>query len=267
MRKIMFFDIDGTLIPEEPGGEVPESTVKALELARTAGSLLFINTGRPLCNVNTDITSLGFDGYVCGCGTNIFCEGKEISYTTVSRELCLETVELLRECDAVPMYERRDCVLFDIQSREMPMIRAVRDDFAAQGKDVSHSTEDKDFSFDKFIICYDERSDIARLRPEIERHFFWIDRGEGFAEIVPKPCSKAYGITAVLSYYGIDKSDAYAIGDSLNDLPMFDAVGTGIAMGNGKMLIPYAGYVTDDIHHDGVYKAMEHFGFFGEDGK
>ena len=264
MHKIMFFDIDGTLIPEEPGGEVPESTLKALELARAAGNLLFINTGRPVCNVDNDITSLGFDGYVCGCGTNIFCGGKEISYTTVPRELCFEIVKLLRECDAVPMFERRDCVLFDFQSRRLPMIDGVRAGFAAQGKDVSHSTEDSDFSFDKFIICYDGHSDIARLRPEIERSFFWIDRGEGFAEIVPRTCSKATGITTVLSYYGIDRKNAYAIGDSLNDLPMFEAVGTGIAMGNGKMLIPYADYVTDDIHSGGVYKAMEHFGFFGE---
>ena len=40
MKKIMFFDIDGTLIPEVHGAKVPESTLKALELARKAGNLL-----------------------------------------------------------------------------------------------------------------------------------------------------------------------------------------------------------------------------------
>ena len=260
--KIMFFDIDGTLIPEVPGAGVPESTLRALELARKAGNLLYINTGRPAANVDGDVRSLGFDGYVFGCGTHIECGGREIFYRPVDKPLCLETVRLLRECDAVPMFERRDGVFFDFGMRSLPMIDGIRAGFAAQGKNVDRSTEDEDFSFDKFIIIYDGSSDTDRLRPAIEENFFWIDRGEGFAEIVPKGCSKATGIERVLEYHGLDRADAYAVGDSLNDLPMFGAAGTSIAMGNGERLIPYADYVTDDIMRDGIYKAMEHFGFW-----
>ena len=60
----------------------------------------------------------------------------------------------------------------------------------------------------------------------------------------------------------MEKSQAYAIGDSLNDLPMFSAVSTSISMGNGDKLKPYADYVTDDISEDGIYNAMKKFGFF-----
>lgn len=258
----MFFDIDGTLLPEQPGAVIPESTLRALRLARKAGNLLFVNTGRPAANVDEDIRSLDFDGYVFGCGTHIVCGGQKIFYRTVDRALCLSTVQLLRECDAVPMFERRDGVFFDFTMRQIPMIQQVRASFAAQGKNVDRSTEDKDFSFDKFIICYDGHSDLDRLRPAIEKSFSWIHRGYGFAEIVPAGCSKATGISAVLDCCGIDRADAFAVGDSLNDLPMFDAVGTSISMGNVKRLIPYADYVTDDIMQDGIYNAMEHFGFF-----
>lgn len=262
-RKIMFFDIDGTLIPEEPGAGVPESTLRALRLARENGHLLYINTGRPAVNVGEDVRSLGFDGYVFGCGTHIECGGREIYYKTAERSLCLDTVRLLRECDAVPMFERRDGVFFDFEMRSLPMIDSIRAGFAAEGKNVDRSADDEDFSFDKFIIIYDRRSDIARLRPEIERDFCWIHRGEGFAEIVPKECSKATGIERVLRFHGLDRQSACAVGDSLNDLPMFSAVGTSIAMGNGERLIPYADYVTDDIMKDGIFNAMRHFGFFG----
>ena len=258
----MFFDIDGTLIPEVTGAGVPDSTLRALSLARKAGNLLFVNTGRPACNVDDDIRSLGFDGYVCGCGTDICCGGKEISYHTVDKSLCLSVVQLLRECDAVPMFERRDGVFFDFTMRQVPMIQGVRQSFARQGKNVDRSAEDGDFSFDKFIICYDEKSDVRRLRAELERDFCWIHRGGGFAEIVPLGCSKATGIKAVLDFLGLDKKDACAVGDSLNDLPMFNAVGTSVAMGNGIPLIPYADYVTDDIMQDGIYNAMKHLGFF-----
>lgn len=262
MQKIMFFDIDGTLIPERQGAEVPESTLKALKKARAAGHLLYVNTGRPLINVDSDVRSLDLDGYVCGCGTYVECGGEEIFYRTVEKERCLEIVRLLRECNAVPMFERRDGVFFDFKMRSVPMIERIRSGFGAQGKNVDRCPEDEDFSYDKFIICFDEYTNMDRLKPAIERDNFWIDRGKEFAEIVPKPCSKASGIELVLKRHGIGRENAFAIGDSLNDLPMFGAVGTGIAMGNGADLIPHADYVTDHIDRDGIYNAMGHFGFF-----
>ena len=93
-------------------------------------------------------------------------------------------------------------------------------------------------------------------------HFTFIDRGWGFAEMVPLPFSKRTGIEFVLKHYGLRREHSYAIGDSLNDLPMFEGCGTSIAMGNGEKLIPYADYVTADLWHDGVAQALEHFGFF-----
>ena len=44
-KKILFFDIDGTLLTPHPF-KVPESTSRALTKAHENGHLLFINTGR-----------------------------------------------------------------------------------------------------------------------------------------------------------------------------------------------------------------------------
>ena len=70
-EKLLFFDIDGTLITEEDG-TMPESTKKALMQAREQGHFLFINTGRTWKSLPERILHLNFDGYVCGCGTHIF---------------------------------------------------------------------------------------------------------------------------------------------------------------------------------------------------
>lgn len=261
-RKIMFFDIDGTLMEDSPTHFVPKSTETALRLAREAGNLLFVNTGRPVINVDADVRVLGFDGYICGCGTYIECGGKEVFYHTNDKALCRETVQLVRDCDCAPLYERRDAFFFDPQTRDLPFIRSIRDTFRMQEKNVWRSADDADFSFDKFVIAYDEQSNLERFKAGIAPHFDYIDRGWGFGEMVPRPFSKQTGMEYVLRYYGLQKSDAYAIGDSLNDLPMFAGAGTSIAMGNGEMLIPYADYVTDDLWHDGIYRAMQHFRFF-----
>ena len=262
MRKILFFDIDGTLMEDDPSHFVPESTVKALRLAREAGHLLFVNTGRPVVNVDADVRVLGFDGYICGCGTYIECGGQELYYHPTSVSICREMVQLIRDTDCAPLFERRDAFFFDPQTRDLPFIREIRDTFRMQEKNVWRSVDDADFSFDKFVIAYDEQSDLDAFKAGIAPYFVYIDRGYGFGEMAPIGCSKRTGMEWVLRHYGIDRAQAYAIGDSLNDLPMFEGAGTGIAMGNGEKLIPYADYVTDDLRHDGIYKAMEHFGFF-----
>lgn len=38
----------------------------------------------------------------------------------------------------------------------------------------------------------------------------------------------------VLEFYGIDKADSIAFGDGNNDIEMFGAVGTGVAMANAS---------------------------------
>ncbi len=261
-QKIMFFDIDGTLMADDNSHFVPESTKEALRLARQSGHLLYVNTGRPVINVDADVRELGFDGYVCGCGTYVECGGEELFYRTVPDTVCQEIVSLVRRCDASPLYERRDAFFFDPHARMLPIIEDVQQIFRMQEKNVFRSTEDTDFSFDKFIIGYDGKSDLETFKAGIAPYFAFIDRGWGFAEMAPLACSKGKGMEMVLAHHGLTRADAYAIGDSLNDLPMFEAAGTSIAMGNGEKLIPYADYVTADFREDGIYKAMEHFGFF-----
>lgn len=260
--KIMFFDIDGTLMEDSSSHYMPDSTPLALQKARQAGHLLYVNTGRPLCNVDEDVRCLGFDGYICGCGTYIECDGKELFYYPNPKTLCMEMVQLIRETGCSPLFEHRDAFFFDPQARELPFITMLRQTFRMQEKNIWRSTDDPDFRFDKFVIAYDGQSDMDTFRKGIAPHFTFIDRGEGFAELVPAACSKKTGMDFVLQYHHLDKADAYAIGDSLNDLPMFEGAGTSIAMGNGEKLIPYADYVTADLWHDGVYQAMEYFGFF-----
>ncbi|MBR5111620.1 MAG: HAD-IIB family hydrolase, partial [Clostridia bacterium] len=47
---LLFFDIDGTLFDDSR--KLPASVLPALEKAHENGHLLFINTGRTLCNLD-----------------------------------------------------------------------------------------------------------------------------------------------------------------------------------------------------------------------
>ena len=58
-------------------------------------------------------------------------------------------------------------------------------------KDVQDLTDHADFSFDKFVIWYDEQTDLKKFQDGIAADFDFIDRENGFAEMVPKNSSSS----------------------------------------------------------------------------
>lgn len=56
-RKLLFFDIDGTLLSEKTH-TVPQSAKEALKKAKENGHLIFINTGRPISTIDQEIHNL-----------------------------------------------------------------------------------------------------------------------------------------------------------------------------------------------------------------
>lgn len=102
---IVFFDLDGTLISDDEAYIIPESAVSAIHRAQSNGHLMYVDTGRTIMNVEQRLRDIGFDGYICGCGTYIECEGNVIFQHKLSQELCDRISELVYECDMTPMYE------------------------------------------------------------------------------------------------------------------------------------------------------------------
>ena len=88
-RKLLFFDIDGTLIPAIDA-PVPESTKQALKLAQEAGHYIFINTGRPKSIVPKRLFEIGFDGYLCGCGSYAIVKDQVLLDQRFEKERCRE---------------------------------------------------------------------------------------------------------------------------------------------------------------------------------
>lgn len=79
----------------------------------------------------------------------------------------------------------------------------------------------------------------------------WWDRA---VDIIPANGGKGYGVEKILDYYHLTKEDAMAFGDGNNDIEMLQAVGLGVAMGNAsaelkEMADDICGHVADD----GIY--------------
>lgn len=73
---------------------------------------------------------------------------------------------------------------------------------------------------------------------------------ETYLEIANSACSKGMGVVAAAEELGYEPSECYFFGDNYNDIPAFEAVGTSIAVANGKQAVLDAATVTTTRHHD-----------------
>lgn len=263
MKKIAFFDIDGTLT-SELDGSIPASAINAVRAARANGHLMFINTGRCLQLIEPRFREIGFDGYVCGCGTNIFCGGQELLHVAQTHETTMQLLYQARETGVDIIFEFRNGTAFDFASPlKHPDAIKLYNDFVARGYTFPEELENPNFFCDKFVIWYERPEQLAAFREVSDRHFTCIDRGGTFREFVPHGYSKATGLQYILDHYHLEKTDAYAFGDSNNDLPMLNYLPNSVAMGNAdpKELKRKVSYVTANASDDGIEKALRHFGF------
>lgn len=261
MQKIVFFDVDGTIVTDVAEGEgkfIPESCKSAIRKAREKGNLCFINSGRPYGNVEKYILEIGFDGVVSGCGTNIHVGIEDIYHVAVEGEVASLCYDLCEKYHITAFFEGRDRTYYIENGYHVPWLEEFAGEISKQGSVVLRQ-RDEGFTFDKFCAFHDENNDITEFLKAMEEHFSIIIRDETFIELVPRGCSKGIAIKKLCEYYNIPIEQSYAIGDSVNDLDMFYATPNSIAMGNGKAIHPYAAFVTKDITDDGIEFALKHF--------
>ena len=260
-QKVMFFDIDGTLLPAGKNEFTP-SAMRAIKKARENGHLMFINTGRTLANLDAYMLHAGFDGYICACGTYIILNDQLVFYKHTADAVCTKIVELANICRMDIVFESWHGIYYDPAGILLPETRhLVRQleklDMITAGFDINH------FNFDKFITFKRPDSDLKGFVRKISDWFDYIDRGHGFGEYVPRGYSKATGIRFILDRFHLPLHAAHAVGDSANDLPMLRYVPHSIAMGNSdpKSLFEEVEFVTKSIDEDGIAHALKHYGF------
>lgn len=259
-RKILFFDIDGTLF-SEVNRNVPESAKQAVKRAREKGHLVFINSGRTYCLIGPIEQLIKVDGYCCGCGTRIIAGDQVLFSAAIPHEQGIEIKRIIQEYNLDGVLEGTESCYFRKETSRFPQVEKLKEIVEQEGNLSPHGWEEDCYDFDKFCVFADEKSDLKGFSRVLGLDFEIIDRGGGFYECVPAGYSKATAIELVLEHYGIALEDAYVFGDSTNDLSMFEYAKNCILMGHHSVeLEPYATFYTKNVEDDGVAYAMKKLG-------
>lgn len=252
--KIIFFDIDGTLIDVQTK-QISAKTIEALQRLKAKGIKLCIATGRsPISLPKFD--GVNFDAYLTFNGS--YCYDQ--SGTIFSNPICADNVQrIIQNATAI----------------SRPVSIATRNRLAANGTDedlaeyysfahlkltVAENFESvsREEIYQIMLSC--READYPAILDGVNRAKItaWWDRA---VDIIPVDGGKGRGIQKILEHYRLDKSEAMAFGDGNNDIEMLEAVGNGVAMGNASsQLKAIASDICGHVAQDGIFHYLTYQG-------
>jgi len=278
-QRIAFLDVDGTIL--DHGRAIAPSTVNAVRTARANGHLVYLCTGRAEGDIHEEVRSIGFDGAITNGG----------AFVTRGDELLVSHPMPRADTDRLVQYFHDNGIHYFLQTHETVYasegIARLFGGFAAKLRGRRY--EPGDDSIDAIAEPVAEfpyrTADEADLDQVVKTTFISetsdsLDRaqedlgdryhvipgsmpmpGGSNGEIALLGVNKGAAILELLAILEIDAADAIGIGDSWNDVEMFDVVGTPIAMGNADPEIQArAGRVTTAVLDDGVWNAFVELG-------
>lgn len=275
MGKIIFIDVDGTLIDYE--NHLPESAANAVRMARNNGHKVYISTGRSRAEIYDYIWEIGLDGMIGGNGSYVEHDGQVVFHKKITPDQCRRVVDWLH-CRKLEFYLESNNGLFASEHFEERAESAVREYCRRKNKPGAAEVTVRS-SFPEMIFggelyrndvnkisyllkSYNDYLETREQFPDMENGT-WGGAGETalFGDLGVKDISKANAIECLLQFLGAKREDTYAFGDARVDIPMLEFCQVGIAMGNGGEEVKrIADYITDDVEKDGLYKAFLHFG-------
>ncbi len=258
-RKMIFFDIDGTLVPECTN-VISDAVQDAIHQAIANGHLAFINSGRTLINIHPNIRKLGFSGYCCGCGTEVYLGEEPLYFFSLDADTCYEIASYFYKNKISTLFEGSDALYACGPVHEHRNLSDVEQELGVTFSLLKSEEDLKKARFTKLVYWEPEHMNDSDIQAFLSKWFTIIDRGQGMREVVPLNHSKATAIEYLCNHFQIPLDNCYALGDSTNDLPMLEYVPHAIAMGvSMEEILPYVEYQTDTVENDGVVKALKHY--------
>lgn len=254
MNKVVFLDIDGTLIDCSHGHFKPsQEVVNALEHLKNNKDYIFIASGRPYAFLTDEIKSLPIDGFILANGSLVLLDGNVIFEKAFDKTQAKHLISMLETLNLEYIVEANPNSYL---KKEYQNLYKFYHSIQIPMKYVKREPVDFDIPMYKIEVLCKNAKDFTSLEHYLKDNVYFdsyssIDQSA--IEIFAKGCTKALGIQKVLEYYQIPKSQSYAFGDGSNDIEMLSFVGTGIAMGNASSKVKkFANVITDSVQEHGV---------------
>jgi Cof subfamily protein (haloacid dehalogenase superfamily) len=252
--KIVFFDIDGTLIDEDK--KIPPDTIQSIQKLKDANIKVMLATGRSPYHLKPIAEQLGIDSYISFNGSIVVHQGKLIFEQSIPAQ-SLQFLDQLAHKSNHPLVCLGDQGYYASHESHPHIMETFESLNIALPQYNPHFWRQSKI-YQVMLYCQiGEESDYLSYFSDmkfIRWHALSVD-------VIPSAASKAQGVECILNHLGISPSEAVAFGDALNDREMLSFVGMGIAMGNAhKELIPFSRFITKHVNDGGIQYGLEQIG-------
>ncbi|WP_047390132.1 Cof-type HAD-IIB family hydrolase [Pisciglobus halotolerans] len=251
--KMIFFDIDGTLLDDSK--QVLPSTKAAIRELEANGHQVVIATGRNLSMARIVIEELELKHYIVCNGAAGYFDHEMIYENPLDRYELDRLIQLADKNGHGLAYETPEKVRRRTEEAGARMESAMRE----VGFGVPEY--DRDFyqhhSLVQALLFYreEEKGDYENGQFSKFRFVRWNENG---VDVLPHDGSKANTVMHFAKKKGFNREDTIAFGDGMNDEEMLTKVGTGVAMGNALESIKLrADRTTASNNEDGIALALK----------
>lgn len=261
--KLIAMDLDGTLNNDQK--IITEKTKAALMAAQKQGIRLALASARPSPGLfkERDILSLqNYGGILMSYngGRIVDAETNRVLFET-SMDL-EETKQVLRKLESLPVTPiLDDGIQFYVTSKD-----GYKVDYECKNNNMVCSEAGNLADFLTFapvkILMSVQPEELAQVQQAIAaflpENLSVVQTAPFYLEVIPKVINKGQGIRDICNVLGIDPAEVISFGDAANDIPMLQAAGMGVAMGNAQEAVKAAAnMVTLSNNDDGIAAALE----------
>ena len=260
MIKAAFFDIDGTLVPYDTRC-ISQADCEAIDALRGQGTLVFIVTGRHLCDI--DNIPFPVNGAICGNGALTYvvdgCAHFHerdrfvlVEDHPIPRQQAIDIARIIADNRIPSSASTATTTLFGNQTQKaLEFIQRVNMPSPRNGDILETALKERIYSFCPFVSPEEEKilfNDVLWGLDTLR----WCNE---FCDINIHGLDKVLGIKRILDTYKLEPAGIIAFGDGINDIGMLEFAGCGIAMGTADDKVKSAAdYVTASAGDNGVSK-------------
>lgn len=231
MYKIVFFDLDGTLLTDEK--TVLEENKREIKRVNKLGVETVICTGRQANAVQCYKEMAGTGRFViCTNGAEIYDyrEEKVIYKSVIKKQTVLELCNIAEKTNYLLKIDTLNARY--INNMEYSQVGEIE-----INQTIKELLDDNEIL--QVSIGSTNRKELDNLVHQIQRlsdvkveNYFYFKNNMWILNIVNKEVSKGNAVKLLCDYLSITSNNAIAFGDDINDISMLTSVGYGIAMEN-----------------------------------
>ncbi|MFJ7733194.1 Cof-type HAD-IIB family hydrolase [Lysinibacillus sp. NPDC097231] len=248
--KIVFFDVDGTLVNYEDGC-IEESTRKAIQQLKNKGIRIVAATGRPL-SMCQDLRKIGIETFITANGAYVKHQDQVIHKISIA-------ADIVQKVKAFADDNKQSLSFFTEQLsmnsvKEPATLKAMQEtlsllEFPAINEDILKQ--------EVYLMCLYVDEEIEKKYTSQFPQLLFKRWHPYITNVLQHDISKSIAVQAVLDYFKLTPQEALAFGDGDNDIDMLEQVGFGVAMGNGsEALKNVANFITKKSTEGGIDYAL-----------